>query len=59
MTELDLSYEKEFKVGEDVYMITTYNQVLKRAYDKRGWPVWIKAGRVEKLLRELENERKV
>ncbi|MFY9282601.1 MAG: hypothetical protein WAO56_00620 [Miniphocaeibacter sp.] len=54
MKDLGLKYERVFNVGEDSFIITTYNQVLKEAYDKKGWPVWIKAGRAEKLLEELE-----
>lgn len=54
MKDLGIEYERVFNVGEDSFIITTYNQVLKEAYDKKGWPVWIKAGRAEKLLEELE-----
>ena len=45
MKDLGIEYERVFNVGEEV---------LKEAYDKKGWPVWIKAGRAEKLLEELE-----
>ena len=35
MKDLGIEYERVFNVGEDSFIITTYNQVLKEAYDKK------------------------